>query len=52
MCQCRGGSETIESKNGTLVLKELTADLEMEMGWFITNTVHLIRVKVLFTSFH
>ena len=52
MCQCRGGSETIESKNGTLVLKELTADLDMEKGWFITNTVHLIRVKVLFTSFH
>lgn len=30
-----------------LVLKELTADLEIEMG-FITNTVDLIRVKVLF----
>ena len=51
MCQCRGGSETIESKNGTLVLKELTADLEIEMG-FITNTVDLTRVKVLFTVFH
>lgn len=52
MCQCRGGSETIESKNGTRVLKELTADLEMEMGWFIINAVDLTRVKVLLTLFH
>lgn len=44
--------ELLSQRMEPFVLKELTADLEMEMGWFITDTVDLTRIKVLFPLFH